>query len=192
MNKKALWQIISEFISVVFAVLLALGLNSYKQNVDAEAEAERIKDSIIKEVELNLSRVDSTLYKNQDYANYLDSLVRMDPDDGNGFYFAYDFELLTSSAWQLSQNNSVTNSLNEDLLIEAAAIYQTQSFYQNFSEKMFQSIGQLLAQQDQLKESDMILSMYYNIGVMNSVAEDLKSKQENFLSKHMQSSASAD
>ena len=40
MKKKAIAQIGFEFLSVVFAVLLALGLNSYKQELDFENESD--------------------------------------------------------------------------------------------------------------------------------------------------------
>lgn len=184
MKKRAIWQIAFEFLSIVFAVLLALGLNSFKQNLDAEKEAEKIKNAIIREVMVNETRLDSTLIKNQDYADYLDSLVRLKPYEVKDFYFAYEFELLTNSAWQLSQNNRITTYLEEDFLMEASDIYQTQQFYQNFSEKLFQNIGQMLAQQDELKVADMGLSMYYNIGVINNTAADLLTKQRKFLTKH--------
>ena len=192
MKKKALTQIAFEFLSIVFAVLLALGLNSFKQNMDAKAEAEKIMSSILNEIELNLGRADTTLIKNQDYANYLDSLVQLEPEDVTSFYFAYEFELLTSSAWVLSQNNKITNNLDESFLMDASSIYQTQDFYQKFSEKMFQSIGEMLSQQDKLNQANMALSMYYNIGVMNSVAEDLMMQQRAFLKKYAQPDSNED
>ena len=184
MNRKAIAQIAFEFLSIVFAVLLALGLNSVKQNIDAKTEADKIKKAIVNECRLNLSRVDSTTAKNKDYAEYLDSLIQLDNEDIGGFYFAYDFELLTSSAWKLSQNNLVTNNLPDTFLMEAAVIYQTQSFYQNFSEKTFQSIGALIAQQEGLEPADMALSMYYNVAVINNVAEGLRQDQKEFLNKY--------
>ncbi len=184
MKKKAIAQIAFEFISIVFAVMLALGLNSFKQNIDAEIEAEKIKNSIIRECKLNLTKVDSTLKKNEAYASYPDSLVRIEPNKVEGFYFAYEFELLTNSAWKLSQNNNVTNNLEDNFLIAAADIYQTQSFYQEFSEQMFQNIGLLLARQSELEPGDLALSMYYDIGVINNTAEDLKGNFKEFLSQY--------
>ena len=60
MNKKALTQIAFEFLSVVFAVLLALGLNSYKQNLDLKNEAKFLSQNILNECRSNLSKLDSS------------------------------------------------------------------------------------------------------------------------------------
>ncbi len=184
MNKKAIAQIAFEFISIVFAVMLALGLNSFKQSIDAENEANKIKRSIVRECRYNLIKLDSTLILNEEYASYLDSLVQLESDEIEGLYFAYEFQLLTNSAWQLSQNNSVTNNLEEDFLITAADIYQMQSFYQDFSEKTFQNIGLLLARQSELEPSDLVLSMYYNLSVINNTAQGLKNSFNEFLSQY--------
>jgi len=184
MKKRALGQIVFEFVSIVFAVMLALGLNSFKQSMDAEKEASAIESSILRECSTNLVKIDSNLSKNREYADYLDSLVALNPEDVNGFYFTYDFDLLANSAWQLSQNNSITNLINAEFLMEASEIYQTQEFYQEFSQQMFQNIGMLLARKNQLNDADLALSMYYNIGVMNNTAEDLKGMYADFLNKY--------
>ena len=69
MKKKAIAQIGFEFLSVVFAVLLALGLNSYKQELDFENESDLLRERIITEVIANKTRLDSVIIRNENTMN---------------------------------------------------------------------------------------------------------------------------
>ena len=177
-------QLAMEFVSVVFAVILALGLNSYKQALDAESEAIVLKNSIIKECQENLIKVDSMLIKNQDYANYLDSLVSLDPDDVQGVKFIYEIELLTDAAWVIAQNNAAINKLDQDFLISSAEIYQTQVFFTEFSRSFFQNLGIMATQQDETPPYSTALSLYFNISVINNGANDLKQSYQELITKY--------
>lgn len=179
MNKKALSQIAFEFLSILFAVLLALGLNSYKENIDANIEADIIKQSILKECKENQLKVDSMLLKNEAYYSYLDSLVSLEPDDVDGVSFAYELEFLTDAAWVIAQNNSSINNLDQEFLVSVAEIYQSQAFFTEFSRSFFENIGTYVSRQDEVPPYNTALSLYFNIDVMNSTA---KSLQENYKS----------
>ena len=179
-KKISIPQLILEFISVVFAVLLALGLNTYKESKTLEKEAIKLQHSILKECRNNQRKIDSVLIKNQYYYDYLDSLVNLEPDDVTGFYFEYDYELLTSSAWEIAMNNPAVNELDQDFLTSAADIYQAQAFYLDFSKSVFENIGIFVSRMDELKEANLALSMYYSIGVMNSSAMSLQEDYKEF------------
>ena len=174
MNKKTIWQVVFEFTSILFAVLLALGLNAYKGNVDAKNEAEVLKRSILKECKENRIKIDSMLIKNKSYYNYLDSLVSLDPDDVSSVPFAYDLEFLTNAAWTIAQNNTAINQLDQEFLIALADIYQSQEFFTDFSLSFFKSIGEYATQQDNIPPYNTALSLYYSISVMNSNMESLR------------------
>lgn len=176
MKKKALTQIAFEFLSVVFAVLLALGLNSYKQNIDLKNDAKMLRKSILLECRNNYTRIDSTMYMNRDFNNYIDSLVRLDPDDINNVSFNYGFELLANSAWKIAQNNKAISVLDQQFLLDAADIYHTQEFYTEFTSSFYQNIGQHITQMNEIPPYNTALSFYYSLNVMNSAATDLQDK----------------
>ena len=176
MKKKALTQIAFEFLSIVFAVLLALGLNSYKQSIDLEKDAEVLKKSILLECRNNYARIDSTMQMNEDFSNYIDSLVRLNPEDVEGVSFNYGFELLSNSAWNIAQNNKAINALDQQFLLDVADIYHTQAFYTEFTSSFYQKIGQHITQMDAIPPYNTALSFYYSLNVMNSAADDLQSK----------------
>jgi hypothetical protein len=183
-KKFSFTQLLLEFVSVVFAVLLALGLNTYKESQDNKLDAELLKASILKECAINKEKIDSILINNQQYHDVLDSLVRLDDDQITGFYFTYDYELLTNGAWQIAMNNPAIKELNQEFLTEAADIYQSQDFYLDFSKRVFENIGIFLSRKDELEEANLALSMYYNIGVMNNSARSLRDDYSNFIMKY--------
>ncbi len=166
-------QVAIEFISVVFAVLLALGLNSYKQTLDTEKEAQILKDAILGECKSNLVKIDSILIKNQEYRDFLDSIVRLEESEFQ-FYFSYEFELLTKGAWEIAQNHSAINTLDPKFVLTVSDLYNSQSFYLDYSSFVFKSVGEQLAHKKSLSEKDIAMAMYYNMSVMNSYAESLK------------------
>lgn len=183
-KKISLPQLLLEFVSVVFAVLLALGMNTYKEQKKNEVAAETLRRSIITECLNNQSKIDSVLIKNQVYHDYLDSLIKLNPEDIEGFYFAYDYELLTNSAWQIALNNPAITEIDQEFLTNAADIYQAQDFYLDFSKRVFENIGLFLSRKNELEEASLALSMYYNIGVMNNSAYSLQSEYEVFLNEY--------
>lgn len=184
MNKKAISQLAFEFISIVFAVLLALGLNSYKQNQDLQSEATTLKESILLECKNNFSRIDSTMRMNKDFNDYIDSLVQLNPDDVNSVSFSYGFELLSNSAWTIAQNNKAINSLDQQFLLDAADIYHTQEFYTEFTSSFYQNLGHHIIQMDDIPAFNTALSFHYSLTVMNSSANDLQSKIQLLLDAH--------
>lgn len=184
MKKKALTQIAFEFLSIVFAVLLALGLNSYKQNIDLEKEANTLKKSILLECKNNYARIDSTRSMNKDFNNYIDSLVRLDPEDINNVSFNYGFELLSNSAWNIAQNNSAINSLDQQFLLDAAAVYHTQEFYTEFTSSFYQNMARHIQQMDEIPPFNTALSFYYSLNVMNSASDDLQTQLQKLFDAH--------
>lgn len=184
MKKKALAQIAFEFLSIVFAVLLALGLNSYKQNSDLKNEATNIKQNVLAEFQNNLNKIESVLANNKEYTSYLDSIVSLPEEQVNSFYFNYEFELLTSSAWDVAQNSSAIGLLDDEFLLEAADLYHSQDFYEQYARNVFQSIGEAMMRRDELKESNLAMSMYYSSGVLENTANTLKLGYEDFLKKY--------
>ncbi len=186
-SKISLPSLILEFISVVFAVLLALGLNSYKQSKDDDNKASSLRSSIINECKVNQVKVDSVLVKNQAYFDLLDSLVRLDREDVHNVPFQYEFDLLTNAAWQIAQNDNSSNLLGQQFLLDASDIYQHQSFFMEFTSSFFENMAGYVLDQDNTPPYDMALALYFNMNVMFSACEELQGKYDKFLATYHQS-----
>ncbi len=188
MKKKTLGQIAFEFVSIVFAVLLALGLSTYKNSIDLENESNNVRQNIISEFKINLQRVDSVIVNNTVYSNYLDSLVNLPAEEVQSFYFNYEFELLPQSAWDIAQNSNATNLIETQFLLDAADIYHQQEFLEGFAGNVFENIGNAIMRKNELQEYNLALSVYFNVSLMNDVSNNLKNDYLEFLEKYDTSS----
>ncbi len=127
MKKRSnIYPILLEFISVVFAVSLALALNSYKQSIDTEKKAISLQASIYQECKRNKIKIDSIIINNEAYINFLDSIIRVEDKENVRFYFDFSFELLYRSFWNMEQNSDAFDQIDKDFIFKVSGIYENQ------------------------------------------------------------------
>ncbi len=182
MKKKAIAQIAFEFISIVFAVLLALGLNSYKQALDLRSESKLLKENILQECESNLTKLDSAIRKNEAFQAYVDSLLKVDKIVG--FEFSYDNELLSSIAWNFTKTSRSFPYMDAKFLTEAAEVYENQNYYMGISNQMFEHLGNMIIQIDNVKPRTLTLTGKYYLTNLLNASKELRSNYQDFLKKH--------
>lgn len=180
----SLSQLIIEFLSVIFAVLFALGINSYRETRNHKKEAHNLKLAILHEFKTNQIKIDSMLHNNQLYFDYLDSLVKMDRNAVKSVQLNYKLDLLTSAAWQLAQNNASSNLIDQEFLLSAAELYQTQDFFINYASGFFQNVGADLKRQHETSDYDTALSLYFHMNVLMSFSHSLSKGYADFLIKY--------
>ena len=182
MKKKAVAQIAFEFLSIVFAVLLALGLNSYKQNADLKSESQLLEKNILEECQANLIKLDSSIQENEIYQMYLDSLLAS--DDIEGFEFNFQNKLLSSIAWNFTTSSKSFQFMNPEFLNDAAEIYENQDYYMNISNQMFEHLGDMILQVDNIEARTLTLTGNYYLSNLISASKELRSNYQNFLKEH--------
>lgn len=151
--KKDFGKIAVEFLSIVFAVLLALALNSLKQQYDLKKESKLLTAKIIKESHKNMVLLDSVNITNANFKLYLDSLLDSPTDSLTTFTLGFSNELLSSSAWVYTQNANSYTHLNSDFLDDAIELYEMQGYYMMISNMMFENLGNMLLRAEKLKPS---------------------------------------
>ena len=181
MKKKAFAQIAFEFLSIVFAVLLALGLNTFKQSLDLQNEAALLKNKIILECKHNQLELDTVINLNSDFKKYLDSLNQLD-EVVEDFNISIASELLTKSAWNFTLASKSFSHLDEDFLNDAATVYEMQEYYMLISNQMFQNFGQMILSDPEVEQS-ISISDYY-LSNLNATASSLKNAYTQFLTKY--------
>jgi sensor c-di-GMP phosphodiesterase-like protein len=182
MKKKAAAQIGFEFLSIVFAVLLALGLNSYKQNMDLEDEGRLLRARIITECKRNLSELDSVIVENEEFLTYVDSLKQLDEMKISGFSISIASELLTKSAWTFTQASRSFSYMDEAFLNDASILYEQQDYYMTISNQMFEKLGDML-----MLDSDadkMVNLIHYYLSNLNATSRQLKKTYTEFLEEY--------
>ncbi len=182
MNKKTISQIAFEFLSIVFAVMLALGLNSYKQNLDLENEAKLLTKNIVNECKKNLRKLDSTLLVNQAFKPYIDSLLAA--EEVRGFHFSYSNELLSSIAWNFTKASKSFPHMDPSFLNDAAEVYEHQEYYMKNSNQMFEHLGTIIIQIDNIKPRTLAQTGDYYLSNLIGAATELKLFYEEFLKKY--------
>ncbi len=179
--KQSISQILIEFISVVFAVLLALALNAYKESLETRRKADKIKESILMECLSNQEKVKSVLDDNREYFDYIDSLSQLQEKDVKGFGFKFEFELLTKSAWEIAHNTDAVNSINQEFLLQAADLYELQEFIMTFSQEIFSQVGVFISRAESYNSAELVQTMHYYLRIINSVANEYLMESEKFL-----------
>ncbi len=183
LSKKALLSLILEFISVVFAVLLALGLNSYKQTQDLKAESKTLTLKILTECRRNMTELDSVNMQNRDYLQYLDSLIAI-KDQVKGFRIDFSSELLTSSSWRYTQISPAFNYMDNDFLNAATITYELQEYYMQISSKMVQNIGEMILSSDGVEPATLLETCHYYTRNIHYAGEQLQETYGDFLNNH--------
>lgn len=177
------WPLFLEFISVVFAVLLALGLNSYKQTHDLKKESDTLSKKIIAECTRNLEELDSVNIDNNKYLAYLDSIL-VSNEDIRSFRIDINGELLNSSAWKYTQNSPAFNHIDNQLLDKATQVYELQEYYMKVSGQMFETIGQMQMFSDNIESNTLLKTCHYYTRNVVSAGEQLEKAYEEILADH--------
>lgn len=182
MNKKAIAQIAFEFLSIVFAVLLALGLNSYKQNADLKRESELLKKNILEECQANLLKLDSSIQENEDFQIYLDSLLEAEVI--RTFEFSFHNKLLSSIAWNFTKTSKSFQFMDAAFLSGAAEVYENQAYYMDISNQMFEHIGDMILQVDNTEAKTLTMTGNYYLSNLIKASKELRKNYRNFLKKY--------
>ncbi len=179
------WPLFIEFISVVFAVLLALGLNSYKQTQDLKEESTTLTSKILAECSRNMSALDSVNLQNREYLYYLDSLLSTD-EEIHSFRIDISGELLHSSTWKYTQNSPAFNYISGDLLNDATEVYELQEYYMRISGQMIQNIGEFQLRSNTVETRTLLKTCQYYVRNIVNAGDQLEESYEELLADHQQ------
>ena len=179
MKKKALSQIAFEFLSIVFAVLLALGLNSYKQNLDLRNEGKLLTKNLLTECQANLDKLNISIEENEGFKSFLDSLVLA--EEVRGFHFSFSNELLSSIAWNFTKESKAFQQMDSEFLIRAAEVYENQVYYMNNANQMFEYIGSMILEVDNKTPRTLAKTGQYYLDNLIGASYELRKDYESIL-----------
>ncbi len=182
MKKQSLWPIVFEFLSIVFAVLLALGLNSYKENWDLQKESEVLSKKIILECRKNSSKLDSVITQNQAFKSYLDSLLAQ--ETVTDFSFDFNNKLLSASAWKFTQISRSFPLMDQEFLDYATEMYEVQNYYMTISNNMFQNLGEMIMKAENTEPRIFVLVSHYYLTNILDAALALRKTYQGFLNEY--------
>jgi len=188
-KKSNLQRLIFEFISVSFAVLVALLVNQWREDHNNNNLAEKAIYNIKQEIQENkdvmdilipshksiLSNIDSMIVRKEKYNSTVDSSISI------------NVTLISSSAWEMAEITNAIFYLDFDDANKMAKVYNLQSYYESIIKQFilknsysYQSNQDLefLKNNKQFLETiipmEEDLQIYFNLLLKNVLVEEAK------------------
>ena len=124
-------ELLLEAASVVFAVLLALAVDEWRETKSRDALAARARASILEEIRSNESELRNSRSKNRALQQQIEEALRRvkqrEPETSLEINFQIAF--LSSSSWQTAQMTQAANFLDFDWVRRVSKVYEHQELY---------------------------------------------------------------
>ena len=180
-NKISVSKILLEIFSVSFAVLLALGVNEWRNNRANERLANEALENIKKEILSNLDIAKETLALNKEIVEkqkkaFISIKKEIESNISNGiendvhskFPFTFKFSPVKKTAWNSSNLTNAVIYIDFDLIQLLSETYETQGLYSRVNENIverFASPGLFMQKtiSAELQAYFMKIKMYFQV-----------------------------
>jgi hypothetical protein len=179
--REKLPELLLEAGSVVFAVLLALGVDEWRERRNQEALAERARVSILEEIRANREELRNTREANRALLQKIEAaLPRLaeDPgarlEEGSDVQLAinYQLALLSSAAWQTAQMTQAAHFIDYDWVTRVSRVYDQQALYLTSQSGIVELISSL-AEMEQDDPHRMFTIMLHRLRINLDLQEAL-------------------
>ena len=134
-------HLLVEMFSVVFAVLLALGVNEWRTNQNNEDLGLAAFEKVVKEVEGNKSKISGILKNHKNTLSEIDTVISKIKRKSSDITFGQIlFEAPAGTAWEAAKLTSAVNYLDYSHVEKMTAVYSTQKVYSDVADKVFQEL----------------------------------------------------
>lgn len=145
--KSKLARLLWDIPAVVIAVLLALALNTWKENNSEKAAAKESLKAIFEEMKDNKESLDGFLKNNRVFHSSMmqvrDSMERIGIDELARLRLNFDFIVLSSAAWDTSLKKEIGKHYSSAVIRDLAKLYNIQGFISNLLDMQLQKITSL-------------------------------------------------
>ncbi|WP_456461470.1 hypothetical protein [Reichenbachiella sp.] len=150
-NKKGwIGKLLTEFISVVFAVLLALGLNHWREANNDEKLAEKALVNIFLEIQSNQKEVEAEIPSyDEQIAEVKVFKDAFDKGEGMPYSLGFNMPVLSRSAWNVANSTGAIKDFDLNMLMELSDIYTFQEMYHNNGVNYMLSMHSVDAKKDE-------------------------------------------
>lgn len=128
--REKLPELLLEAASVVFAVLLALAVDEWREARSRKALADRARASILEEIRANAAELRGTLAGNRTMLKGLEEdLPRVEKGERPTLEVNFSIALLSSASWQTAQVTQAAHFVEYDWVMRVSRIYELQALY---------------------------------------------------------------
>lgn len=131
-NERSLRAIALEMVSVVAAVLIALGVSEWNQNRTHQQNVVAALQKITSEMAQNIAILEITLKNNQQIVDNLS-----DPNQGGQYIPALQIQ---QTAWNTALSTGTSKHMSYDKLYALSKVYSLQEVYKSFSYKLVETM----------------------------------------------------
>lgn len=128
--REKLPELLLEAVSVVFAVLLALAVDEWRETRSRNALAERARAGILEEIRSNETELRNTRDNNRALLKQIEEAQSQLAQKRNtALQFHFEIALLSSAAWNTAQMTQAANYLDFDWLRRVSNVHELQGLY---------------------------------------------------------------
>jgi hypothetical protein len=184
LDRTTLKTLVIEVFSVVFAVLLALGLNNWWKEKSNERLGREALANIVMEMKNNMTDLDSAVVHLQ---IQLDSLILQEENYKNGIdsslSFGYSQSLLSTTAWQTANITQAVLHIDPEIIMEIASLYEVQKVYADFGTQYFKQYSSLEFNKKE-NRLNALRSNINQIKISLSISRQLREDYDNFFEEY--------
>ena len=143
-RRPALWTFALEVVLIVLSVLLALGLNAWREARSDAARAERVLEALRAEIAYNRAQIAQIAAYHARVDEAIDTLVPSlwvgaEPGPETLFEVAPEglsVRLLETTAWELARSTGTLTHLDFELAADLSRLYRQQAFLQEKMDRL--------------------------------------------------------
>lgn len=138
-------ELVLEAAMVVFAVVVALGLEEWREERERYELADRAMGAVLEEIESNIGELDDARERNRELLNAIIAADEAQELPGD-FDLVYEYSLLSTSAWETAQMTQATQYMPLGRVQELARLYGLQDLFERSQDEVLDivlSIGRV-------------------------------------------------
>ena len=159
-------EIAIEAVMIVFAVLLALGFEEWREERQLHTLADRARVAVDLEIEHNLTEFEraepSLIDGREEIATALQELSAIQrgtpPSTDFGLGFVLGFPEVSTAAWRVAQVSQAATYLDYDWLVGRAREYDQLEQYLDFQDQVVTAVGSVAAIGDPYEDMDGVIT----------------------------------
>ncbi len=184
-----------EMFAIVFAVLLALWLEGWREDIELQHRAGEHLERIRAEIIQNSSGLDEAISEHESYIEGLDAAL--DANDVSivavADFLQIEGSAIGDAAWQSAQMSQSISQMPLEVIGELASIYDTQAYYTDYLNFFFQGYIDLVSDIQAVEQNRVAVQKFrHHLSITNSLAEQLQRRYRRFLAGRSDASEAED
>ena len=173
-----------EIVGIVFAVLLALWLEGWREDVELQQRADDHLTRIRAEITENRSSVQSSIIDHRALIEGLDAALDADGINMNdvGPYLKIEGGSTSDASWRSAQLSQSINQIPLETMGNLAALYDTQAYYIDYLNYFFQQYVDMVTEIEAAPSNRVLIRKFrQHLSITNVLAEQLLDRYDTFL-----------